>query len=141
MNIGLFVVDHAKCPRCGNYIPIRPSSLLPPETDPRWKEKGDDQVLFACRPCTRVYSVNKDELEQRPTAMGVGPSAPEAPTTVFRVPIACDEQECWPQLLVHVELRSNTSREQLKVERLTWRWADDNLRCSRGHDIPYPQWE
>jgi hypothetical protein len=141
MDIGLFLVDHSKCPSCGHYIPIRPSSLLPPETDPRWKEKGDGSILFACSPCRRVYSVNKDELEQRPTAMGVGPYAPGTPMTVFRVPILCDELDCSPQLLVHVELKSNTNIEQLRKERLSWQWAGGDLKCPRGHDIPYPQRE
>jgi hypothetical protein len=138
VNIGVFVVDHAKCPR-GHYTPIRPSSLLPPETDPRWKEKGDEPVVFACNECRRVYSVNKDELEQRPTPWGVEPYNPEAPTRVFQVPIECGDLGCLPQLLVHVTLKSNTTVEELLEEKLKWRWAD--LKCPKGHEIPWPQWE
>jgi hypothetical protein len=137
----LFLIDFAKCPR-GHYTPIRLSSYAPEETDPRWKEKGDAPVVFACNQCRRVYSLRTDELEPRPTPWGVAPYNPEAPTRVFQVPIECDELGCSAQLLVHVELKSNTTVEQLKEARATWRWAEGDLACPRcGQVLPWPQWE
>ena len=88
----------------------------------------------------RVYSVNKDELEQRPTAWGVGPYNPQAPMRVFQVPIECDELGCGAQLLIHAALKSNTAVEQLIEQRANWRWVEGDLKCPRGHVQPWPQW-
>lgn len=134
MNIGVFVVDFAKCPR-EHHVAIRPAHLIPPETDPRWKEKDDDPVVFACNECRRVYSVNKNELEQRPTGMGVGPYNPEAPTTVFQVPIECDNLDCSAQLLVHAWLNSNTTAEQIEEAKLGWTVV--GIKCA-DHDFKWP---
>jgi hypothetical protein len=135
MNIGVFPVYHATCPRCGCYIPIRPSSLLPPEKDPRWREMDDDPVVFACNDCRRVYSVNKGELVERPTMMGVGPNAPGAPTTVFQVPIECDSVSCESRLLVHAALKSNTTAAE--IADTTHGWTVVEIRCS-DHDFQWP---
>jgi hypothetical protein len=136
----LFLVDHAKCIR-GHYIPIRPSNLLPLETHPQWKEKGDDPVVFACNECRRVYSQRTDELEPRPTPWGVGPYNPAAPMRVFQVPIGCDDLNCGAQLLVHAAMKSDTTVEQLIEAKAAWRWAEGDLKCPEGHVLPWPQWQ
>lgn len=134
VNIGVFVVDFAKCPQ-GHYTAIRPSSLLRPENDPQWIAKNDVPVVFACNECRQVYSVNKDELEQRPTGTGVGPYNPEAPTTVFQVPIECDGLDCSAQLLVHAWLKSNTSAEER--ERISSAWTVAGISCP-DHEFQWP---
>jgi hypothetical protein len=138
VNIGVFAVDFAKCPR-EHYTAIRPSSLLPTENDPQWKARDNPPVVFACNECRRVYSVNKDELEQRPTGMGVGPYNPEAPTTVFQMPIECDDSDCSAQLLVHVWRNSNTTAEQMLEQRKTWLFV--GVKCPEGHDFPKQEWK
>lgn len=133
-----FLVDFAKCVR-GHHTPIRPSSLLPPETDQQWKENNDGPVVFACNKCRRVYSVNADELESRPTGLGVAPDNPEAPTRVFQVPTGCDDLGCSAQLLVHVALKSNTTAEQVLEQIKTWRYF--GVKCPKGHDFPDREWK
>ena len=67
--------------------------------------------------------------------MGVGPHAPEAPTTVFQVPIECDELNCDSRLPVHVELKSSTSSEE--IERLIDSWEVVGVECA-DHDFQWP---
>jgi hypothetical protein len=95
--------------------------------------------VFACNQCRRVYSLRMDELEPIPTPWGVGPYNPEAPTRVFQVPIECDDLGCSTQLLVHVELKSSTTDEQMVEEIKTWRYL--GVKCPKGHDYPDTPWD
>jgi len=133
-------VDVAAC-RCGEQNAIQPTKPVIPDENPQPSGTVEGVIVVACKKCKRVYNFDTDYLASIPTTQGLAPYYPDAPTRVFRVPISCDESNCAARPLVHVEMSASTSAEQLRQERLSWRWSQGELRCREGHAIPWPQWE
>jgi hypothetical protein len=135
--MNMFLVDFSVCP-CGEQTAVRPSNLDPPSNDPRWSEREDELLAIACTKCNRVYRFGTADLVSQPTTKGIGPYNPEAPMTVFRVPIECDVVDCKAQLLVHVLLKSGTTGAGIKEA--TMRWNTSELFClsGSGHMFQWP---
>jgi hypothetical protein len=132
------LLDFVRC-KCGHPTPLRPSTLAPEETDPRWKETDDEPVAVACIQCKRVYSAAGLPVESILTEYGVSPYDPEAPMRVFRVFLECDEIGCNSPLRVIAVRKSDTTVEALEKEkRTTWTWRE--LKCPSDHPISWPQW-
>src|SRR2546423_14108524 len=133
-------VDFAVCP-CGEQTAVRPTTPAIANANPQSSETDEYSILLACPKCKRVYTFDTDCLVSLPTPWGIGPYNPEAPTRVFHVPVSCAQLDCGARPRITVQMKSNTSAEELRQERLSWRWSEDDLRCSVGHAIPWPQWE
>lgn len=129
-------VDFAVCP-CGEQTALRPakpessnSRLQPSETD-------EGSVLIACLRCKRVYNFDTSYLVSKPSPWGIGPYNPDAPMSVFPIPIECDWVGCKAHLVVHVVLKSDTSNAELesrKQDLLNWTFLD--ATCPDGHEYP-----
>jgi hypothetical protein len=129
-------VDFAVCP-CGEQTAIRPAKTALATENRQSSETDNDSIAVACPKCRRVYTFHTGEMVPIPTPWGVGPYNPEAPMTVFRVPIECDVLNCKAQLLVHTLLKSHTTDAQ--VEEATMHWNTSELLCpAGGHSFQWP---
>lgn len=128
-----FLVDFAFCP-CGERTAIQPTKPVIPDTNPQPLSSVEGSIAVACMSCKRVYRFDTGYLLSLSTPAGVGPENPEAPTTVFRVPIECAEPNCKARATVFVTMSTTTSAVRLDQEKATWRW--EHLTCPTGHVIP-----
>jgi hypothetical protein len=134
--MSIFLVDFAVCP-CGEQTPVRPSTLVIPNSGPQPLERDSGPIFVACMKCKRVYSFDTHYLLSRQTTMGVGPNNPEAPMTVFQVPIPCGRLNCNSHLRIHAFLKTNTNDAEMKLERALWWLADEAPHC-KDHRFQWP---
>lgn len=135
----VFLVDFAGC-KCGNLTAIRPTRVVIPGVNPQPLEPDADSILVACNKCKRVYPFDTDDLESHQTTMGIGPYSPDAPLSVFRVSLECDDLDCQAQIQVIANLNSRATDAELEKEKASWRWVEGDLTCDVGHVLPYPQY-
>ena len=130
-------LDFAFCP-CGERTPIRPSTLAILDGGPQLSKTYTDPIFVACTKCKRVYKFDTAYFLPEPTTMGIGPYSPEAPMTVFQVPIECDALNCKARLLVHALLKSGTT--DAGIEEATMWWSTSELFCpsGSGHMFQWP---
>jgi hypothetical protein len=132
-------VDFARC-ECNHLTAVRASSAVIPRVTPQPSEPYAESILVACTGCKRVYHFDTDELETHQTTKGIGPSSPDAPLTIFRVPISCDELNCQAQIQIIATLSSKITPVELEKEKASWRWTEGDIACDWGHPLPFPQW-
>jgi len=133
-----YYLDFAKCSRCGQAAPIRPSMFSSNEEHRKWTKTDGVSEFFLCTVCNRVVEIPAEGLEPHPSIDGLWPDHEDAPLRVFEVPIECDALGCEAQALVFVTRNHETTDEALKQESRQWILAD--LKCPLGHRFPWPPW-
>jgi hypothetical protein len=131
-----FLVDFAFCP-CGELTAIQPTKPVIPDTNPQPYGSVEGSIVVACTKCKRVYRFDTGYLKSFPLPMGIGPDNPQAPMSVFRVPIECDDLNCSAQIVVHIMLRSSTTAAELEDVQMSWTTSE--MFCpSGGHRFQWP---